>query len=98
MITQWSIVTFTVLSQLGAGLALFSAWKDRRDESPSPRGWKTAAAALAAALIASACAWNGLAQGAMLAAQAACAAALVPSLAALRAPALGGPAACLAGL
>lgn len=98
MITQWSVVSFTVFSQLGAGLALFTAWKDHRDPAPSPRGWKVTAAAFAVAIAASFLAWSGPAQGAMLVAQAACATALLFALAAFRMPFAAGLASCLASI
>ena len=72
MITNWPLVFFTVFSQLGAGLAFFSWWKNRRDAAPSSRGWQVSAAASVLALVASLIAFNGLDSGAMLAAQVCC--------------------------
>lgn len=71
MITQWSLVFFTVLSQLAAGLALFSWWKDSHDrEVLTGAAWKTAA--LCALLALAASLTRGLAHGPLFTAQTAC--------------------------
>ena len=72
MITNWPLVFFTVFSQLGAGLAFFSWWKDRHDSAPSSRGWQVSAISAALALVASFIAFGGLASGALLLAQICC--------------------------
>jgi hypothetical protein len=72
MITNWPLVFFTVFSQFATGLALFSWWKDRNDENPSPRGWQASALTGAIALVASFVCYGGLASGIWLLAQACC--------------------------
>lgn len=97
MITNWPLVFFTVFSQLGAGLAFFSWWKDRHDTASSSRGWQVSAASAALALIASLIAFSGLASGAMLPAQICCLLLVLASAAASRRCAPCGLAAWLVG-
>ncbi len=71
MITQWSLVFFTVLSQLASGLALFSWWKDSRDRDVhTEAAWKTASLCALIALASGMA--GGLARGPMFTAQTAC--------------------------
>ena len=72
MITQWPLVIFTVFSQLSAGLALFSWWKETRSRDNSRAGWKTAAVCAGIALVAGLVDAGGIARGPMLTAQTAC--------------------------
>lgn len=72
MITNWPLVFYTVFSQFATGLAIFSWWKDRLDENPSPRGWAACALTGAIALAASFVYHDGLASGIWLFAQACC--------------------------
>ncbi len=97
MITNWSLVIFTVFSQLATGLAFFSWWKDRHDEAPGPRGWQSAAASAAVALAAGLLSFKGIASGPMLLAQAGCLLLFTASLAALKKCAACGTIAWLAG-
>lgn len=90
MITQWSLVIFTVFSQLATGLALFSWWKDSRDHERHTRAaWKLAAVCALAALIASAVDACGLAQGPLLTAQTGCLLLFAGAAAAVRKPVCG---------
>ncbi|HJD96646.1 hypothetical protein [Mailhella massiliensis] len=97
MITNWPLVFFTVFSQLGAGVAFFSWWKDRRDAASSSRGRQFSAVSAALALIASLINFSGLASGAMLIAQAGCLILALASVGASRGCAPCGLAAWLAG-
>ncbi len=97
MITNWPLVFFTVFSQLGAGLAFFSWWKDRHDAAPSSRGWQVCAVSAAVAAVAGLIAFGGIASGVMLAAQAGCLILLVASVLAARRCSLCGLLAWLSG-
>lgn len=97
MITNWPLVFFTVFSQLGAGLALFSWWKDIRDAAHCSRGWQVSSSASAIAVIASLIAFSGLASGFMLAAQLCCLILTLSAAGALRKYAICGFIASLAG-
>ena len=97
MITNWPLVFFTVLTQLGTGLAFFAWWKDHHKTAPSARVWQASALSAALATAAGLAASGGLASGAMLASQVCCLLLLVCALAALKSCAVCGLVAWLAG-
>ena len=97
MITNWPLVFFTVLSQLGTGLAFFAWWKDRHGDSPSSRTWQSAAAGAAVAAVASLVAFGGIASGSLLIAQTACLLLLVCAVAAMKKCSVCGLVAWIAG-
>ena len=84
MITNWPLVFFTVLSQLGAGLALFAWWKDHHGDSPSARTWQSCAGSSLIAALAGCLSFGGLASGSMLIAQICSLCLIVFSLSALK--------------
>ncbi|MBQ3893190.1 MAG: hypothetical protein ACQGQP_07065 [Desulfovibrio sp.] len=97
MITQWPLVIFTVLAQLGAGTALFSTLRTHWGAGPSPRGWTFAAIVSTLAFLAGVSACKGVGSGAMAAAQGACLLLAAFSACALRRMPFCALAACVAG-
>lgn len=97
MITNWPLVFFTVLSQLGTGLAFFAWWKDHHGDSTSARTWQSSAVCAAAASVAALIAFGGLGSASMLISQTGCLLLLVCAFAAMRRCSVCGLVAWLAG-
>ena len=97
MITNWPLVFFTVLSQLGTGLAFFAWWKDHHGDSTSARTWQSSAVCAAAASVAALIAFGGLGSASMLISQTGCLLLLVCAFAAMRPCSVCGLVAWLAG-
>ncbi len=97
MITNWPLVFFTVLSQLGTGLAFFAWWKEHHGDSPSARTWQSSAVCAAAASVAALIAFGGLGSASMLISQTGCLLLLVCAFAAMRRCSVCGLVAWLAG-
>ena len=97
MITNWPLVFFTVLSQLGTGLAFFAWWKEHHGDSPSARTWQSSAVCAAAASVAALIAFGGLGSASMLISQTGCLLLLICAFAAMRRCSVCGLVAWLAG-